>query len=79
MRITVTIGDICVDIDDENSEPQPFDVIESILRRASDSAINTWVELHSIGFEIDDEDELEELEDDTETRINIIEADSDDA
>ena len=65
MRITVSIGDICIDIDDESDQQQSFEVTESILRRAADTAIATWVELHLVGFEADDEDEdiLEEADD----------------
>ena len=62
MRITVSIGDICIDLDDESSDQQSFEVTESILRRAATTAIATWVELHSIGFEFDSEDEETEEE-----------------
>ena len=61
MRITVSIGDICIDLDDESSEQQSFEVTETILRRAATTAIATWVELHSVGFVFDEEETDEEV------------------
>jgi hypothetical protein len=64
MRISVSIGDVFVEVDDETSKPT-LDAIESVLKRTVEAA----VEAYSLTGEIDDEFEDEDEEEESETDL----------
>jgi hypothetical protein len=65
MRISVSIGDVFVEVDDETSKPT-LDAIESVLKRTVEAAVEAYSLTGEIDDEFEDEDEEEESETDTE-------------
>lgn len=61
MRISVSIGDVFVEVDDETGKPT-LDAIESVLKRTVEAA----VEAYALTGEIDEDFEEEDEEDDAE-------------
>ena len=64
MRISVSIGDVFVEVDDETSKPT-LDAIESVLKRTVEAAVEAYSLTGEVDDEFEDEDE-EESETDPE-------------
>jgi hypothetical protein len=62
MKISVSIGDVWVEVDDETSKPT-LDAIESVLKRTVEAA----VEAYSLTGEVDEDFEFEEDEEEDTT------------
>lgn len=62
MKISVSIGDVWVEVDDETGKPT-LDAIESVLKRTVEAA----VEAYSLTGEIDGDFEFEEDEEEDTT------------
>jgi hypothetical protein len=58
MRISVSIGDVFVEVDDETSKPT-LDAIESVLKRTVEAAVEAYSLTGEIDDEFEDEDEEE--------------------
>ena len=63
MRISVSIGDVFVEVDDETGKPT-LDAIESVLKRTVEAA----VEAYSLTGEVDEDFEFED-EDEEDTAV----------
>lgn len=64
MRISVSIGDVFVEVDDETAKPT-LDAIESVLKRTVEAAVEAYGLTGEIDDEFEDEDE-DELQEDAE-------------
>ena len=62
MKISVSIGDVWVEVDDETSKPT-LDAIESVLKRTVEAA----VEAYSLTGEVDEDFEFEDEDQEVET------------
>lgn len=62
MKISVSIGDVWVEVDDETGKPT-LDAIESVLKRTVEAA----VEAYSLTGEVDEDFEFEEDEEEDTT------------
>jgi hypothetical protein len=68
MKISVSIGDVWVEVDDETSKPT-LDAIESVLKRTVEAA----VEAYSLTGEVDEEFEFEFEDEDQEVETEEAE------
>ena len=59
MRISVSIGDVFVEVDDETGKPT-LDAIESVLKRTVEAAVEAYALTGEVDDEFEDEDEDEE-------------------
>lgn len=57
MRLTVSVEDVCIDIESDTEAPS-FDTIETLLNRAADTALRCW-------WEINGEDDAEAVSEST--------------
>jgi methyl coenzyme M reductase subunit D len=64
MRISVSIGDVFVEVDDETGKPT-LDAIESVLKRTVEAA----VEAYSLTGEVDEDFEFEDEDEEEDTTV----------